>query len=337
MRAFLEDRAYGCLAGLALGDALGMPTEMLTPEAIKRHFGALHGLAAAPEWHPHARLQPGRITDDTGQALAIARAYDDQGRLTPENVARQLLAWADGLPPPELDVVIGPTTRQALLELRQGKDPRSSGQPVATNGAAMRVVAAGLVNAADFDGACQDAITASLPTHRTGAALAGATAVACAVAEAVRPGSTCASILQAAKAGAPKGLQAGEWAWSTRLEKRIELAERLVQEAADVPAALQALYDYVGVSMLAAESVAAAFGIVLLAEGDPSRAIHYGANIGGDTDTIAAIAGAICGAWQGIAPFDADLLAQVETVNQIDLKQEARRLASIAANKQGWE
>ncbi|NMC78358.1 MAG: hypothetical protein GYA59_03265, partial [Chloroflexi bacterium] len=36
MRAFLEDRAYGCLAGLALGDALGMPTEMLTPEAIKR-------------------------------------------------------------------------------------------------------------------------------------------------------------------------------------------------------------------------------------------------------------------------------------------------------------
>jgi ADP-ribosylglycohydrolase len=67
----LEDRIFACLAGLALGDALGQPVEFLTPEQIAAGPGWVSDFVPAPAWHPHYRLTPGRVTDDTGQALAV--------------------------------------------------------------------------------------------------------------------------------------------------------------------------------------------------------------------------------------------------------------------------
>jgi len=55
---------------------------------------------------------------------------------------------------------------------------------------------------------------------------------------------------------------------------------------------------------LVTESIPTAFGLVILAGGDPMRVVRYAANIGGDTDTIRAIAGAICGALRGIGAVD---------------------------------
>ncbi|MCD4672839.1 MAG: ADP-ribosylglycohydrolase family protein [Anaerolineaceae bacterium] len=94
------------------------------------------------------------------------------------------------------------------------------------------------------------------------------------------------------------------------------------------------LYDYIGVDMLVAESVATAFGIVRLAGGDPMKACTLGANIGGDSDTIAAIAGAICGAWKGIGHIDTHLLDVVLEVNKLDLALEAQRLVGIVGKNE---
>jgi ADP-ribosylglycohydrolase len=107
-------RALGCLACLALGDALGMPTEFMRPEEIAEAYGWVSSLVTAPEDHPHRRLVPGKVSDDTGQALAIARAYAPDGRLSPEAVAESLLGWAGSLTAEEYAVLTGPSTRQAL-------------------------------------------------------------------------------------------------------------------------------------------------------------------------------------------------------------------------------
>jgi ADP-ribosylglycohydrolase len=136
-------------------------------------------------------------------------------------------------------------------------------------------------------------------------------------------------VLDAARKGASVGQQQGNWAWSTNLEKRIDLAIRLVQENPDPKIALRSLYDFVGVDILVAESVATSFGVVALAKGDPMLAITYGANIGGDTDTIAALAGAICGAYSGIEAFDREMIAYIEEVNHINLATEAVRLEDL--------
>jgi ADP-ribosylglycohydrolase len=191
----------------------------------------------------------------------------------------------------------------------------------------------GLVNFDQPELRMQQVVEACLPTHGTCVAISGAATVAWAVAEALTGRASLESILAAAKQGAEQGRQYGNWIWGTPLEKRIDLAVRLVHENSRPPAALAALYDFVGVGMETAESVATVFGVICLAEGDPMLAVTYAANIGGDTDTIAALAGAICGAWRGIEAIDRKMLAQVTKVNHIHLYAEATRLDNLIKHR----
>lgn len=325
-------KAHGCLAGLALGDAMGCPTEFLTPEQISTAFGRVEGLVASPEGHPHHALLPGCVTDDTEQALALAEVYVQEGKVRAESVARALLEWADGRRE-RLALYAGPSTRKALDALRSGVSPRAAGRTGRTNGAAMRVAPVGIVCAGDADAAVADAVEASLPTHGTTPALSAAAAVACAVAEAISESAALDAVVHAGMEGAVRGRAFGAWVWTSPLEKRIELAVRLVRQAESEAEAVRALYDYVGVDMAVTESIPTAFGLVILAEGDPMRAVRYAANIGGDTDTIGAIAGAICGAFKGVGAVDAALLAAVERINGLDLEMVARGLVRVAAQR----
>ena len=324
------DKAHGCLAGLALGDAMGCPTEFMTPEQIAAEYGWVEGLVAAPIWHPHTALPAGRVTDDTEQAMALASVYLRDGRMSAEAMAQAVLDWADAQGE-HLALYLGPSTRKALEALRAGGDPRKSGHAGKTNGAAMRVAPVGIVHAGDLESALADAVEASLPTHGTTLALSAAVAVACAVAEAMRQNAALEGVLEVGMEGAARGREFGVWTWTPPLEKRIQLALRLARQAENETAGIRALYDYVGVDMTVTESVPTAFGLAALAEGDPMRAVRYAANIGGDTDTIGAIAGAICGALAGIDAIDRTLLAEVELVNKLDLAAVAEGLLRVGA------
>lgn len=324
----LKEKIHGCLAGLALGDALGNPTEFLTPESIRDEYGWVNSFVPAAGWHPHHIMLPGSITDDTGQALAIAHAYSENGNLTAESVGSHLIQWADDAGE-VLHVVLGPSTRKALERLRAGESPRLTGENGTTNGAAFRAIPIGLVNYDQPDKLMDQVIEACLPTHGTTVAVSGAAAVGFAVAAAMLEKNTVDDVINAACEGAARGREFGKWHWATQLEKRIELTVKIVTNAANTEQALADVYAYVGVDMLVAESVAAAFGVVKLANCDPMKAMQYGANIGGDTDTIAAIAASICGAMTGIGPFDREMVAQVEKVNHLDLEVEASRLEQI--------
>jgi ADP-ribosylglycohydrolase len=322
-------KIYGCLAGLAIGDALGMPTEFLSPEEIAQQYGWVNRFVPASAHHPHAGMRAGQVTDDTGQALAIAHACRPDGMVTAESAARHLIAWEDSLPEELLAVIEGPSTRAALRIIRAGRSPSESGVAGSTNGAAMRVAAAGLLHPGDLEAAGRAAVEASLPTHGTRPGLSGAVCVACAVSAAVEDGATLETILRAAKLGAEMGACQGQWMWSTPLAGRIELAELLVNRANGDASVLRALFDFVGVSMLVSESVAAAMGIVLLAGGDPMKAVQLSANIGGDTDTIGAIAGQICGAWRGMDAIDERMVKVVEDVNHLHLWEESRQIEDM--------
>jgi ADP-ribosylglycohydrolase len=328
----LQNRVLGCLGGLALGDSLGGPTEFLTPAQIQKEYGWVDGFVLSPSWHPHHGLQPGQITDDTGQVLAIAHALQPDGLTTAEQVARSLLEW-DDQGGERLSAIVGPSTRQALEKLRGGESPRQTGREGTTNGAAYRGVIPGLVNFYRPERILDQVVEVCLPTHGTRTAISGAAAVAYAIAQALTEAPSLEALLDSAKYGARVGLDQGAWVWATPLEKRIELAVRLVEENLSDQSALTALHDFVGVDMLVAESVATAFGLVALAKGDPMKAVVFSANIGGDTDTIGAIAGAICGAWRGAGTLDKDMLNRVEEINHLDLASEASRLVSIIENR----
>ena len=200
-----ESRAAGALYGLAVGDALGMPTQSLPRARIVADYGGLvAAFEPAPPDHPLAAgLPAGSVTDDTEQALLLARLLiEGGGRVDPAELARRLLAWERSMRERGSLDLLGPSTRRAIAELLAGADIDLAGRLGATNGAAMRIAPVGIATpGADLALLVDRVVEASLVTHNTGVALAGAAAVAAAVSAGV-DGATVAEATRSAVAAA---------------------------------------------------------------------------------------------------------------------------------------
>ncbi len=79
------------------------------------------------------------------------------------------------------------------------------------------------------------------------------------------------------------------------------------------------IYELVGTGLATSESVPAAFAVLGVAGDDPWLACRLAASVGGDCDTIAAMAGAVVGACHGASAFPAAARATVAAVNDLDL------------------
>jgi ADP-ribosylglycohydrolase len=323
-----QDRARGALYGLAIGDALGMPTQMLSRRQITRRWGPLlTGFEAAPPWHPIAAGMPaGAVTDDTEQAVLLARLLL-AGRVDPRELAAALATWERDMAARGSLDLLGPSTRRAIDAVLAGTPPEEAGLSGDTNGAAMRITPVGIMVAAGDLTALADAVhEASLVTHNTSVALAGAAAVAAAVSAGVngaggdRAGgdracapetATAETVAVVAIAAAGLGAERGRWVAGADIAARIGWATGLVrglplEEAAEV------IYSLVGTSLATQESVPAAFAVLSAVPDDPWRACLLAASLGGDCDTIAAMAGAIAGARHGLAAFPAHAVEVID-------------------------
>jgi ADP-ribosylglycohydrolase len=85
----------------------------------------------------------------------------------------------------------------------------------------------------------------------------------------------------------------------------------------------------VGTGLPTQESVPAAFAVLAVAAGDPWLTCRLAASVGGDTDTIAAIAGAVAGACAGTAGLPAHARATVAEVNGLRLDELAAGLLAL--------
>jgi ADP-ribosylglycohydrolase len=332
----LYDHILGGLYGQALGDAWCMPA-MLTPDQTwERYGGWLDRFHSGADDHPvHGGLMPGRITDDTEQAFALAEAMLEDGGVTVAGAMRAVLRWYDSVGG-ESCPYIGPSTRRAVLQLRSGVDPHVSGMRGDTNGAAMRVSVVGLIHPGDVAGAARDAALQSTPTHNTDVAMSGAAAVAGAVAVALRPGAELDDILRAGIAAAEIGRRLGPTYMGASVARRIALAVEIARHLDAPRVRIQDLYDLVGSTLAISESVPAAFGVLAMAGGDPLQTAIYAAALAGDADTVGAMACAIAGAWRGIGAFPADVLATLRVANpELDFEMMARRLSDLAGRAQG--
>ena len=110
-------RARGALYGLAIGDALGMPTQMLSRAEIIRRWGPLlPGFEPAPPGHPIAGGMPaGTVTDDTEQAVLLARLLvKSRGPIDPHELAAALTEWERGMAERGSLDLLGPSTKRAV-------------------------------------------------------------------------------------------------------------------------------------------------------------------------------------------------------------------------------
>ena len=118
------DRARGVLLGLACGDALGRPVEFSSASEISAEHGRLDEMVGYGTWNQPA----GTITDDTEQALCIARSLVEHQAFDPADVAERFVAWYDSGP-----FDIGGMTRRSLTRLKHGDAWDEAGQHVWEN------------------------------------------------------------------------------------------------------------------------------------------------------------------------------------------------------------
>ncbi|MCC7491026.1 MAG: ADP-ribosylglycohydrolase family protein [Fimbriimonadaceae bacterium] len=311
MNSALADRLRGLLLGQALGDALGLPYEGLPPGRIARR------LAGGPLRHAVC-LGRGMVSDDTEHACLVAQALLRQpadptafgGAL-----AWGLRGWFAALP-----AGCGLATLRACLRLWVGLGPQRAGVWSAGNGPAMRAPLLGAVLAGRADLADYLTVSTRL-THTDPQATSAALALAAATA-ALGSGGDPAAVLAAAAAPADeclRGLLAA-------------VGELLASGAPDV-AILDRLATPRGVSGYIHHTVAAAIWCCLRHPGDFRSAVTAAVRLGGDTDTVAAITGALAGVSVGEAGLPADWLAGLwEWPRGVAWMQAAAdRLAAVAA------
>jgi ADP-ribosyl-[dinitrogen reductase] hydrolase len=281
--AHTSSALLGLILGTAVGDALGLPMEGLAPARIARRFKAPLG---------HAFLWGhGMVSDDTEHALFTAQAL----LAHPHDVAafRRALAWKLRLWLLGLPAGIGFATLRAILRLWLGfKRP---GVYSAGNGPAMRapVLGAAISNDAPRLHALVSASTAL--THTDPRALTGALAVATLAAWAARerrhepPGSDeLAQMLLPLAADADRE-------WPALLEKLA--THRACGHSPQTFAVALGLTG--GVTGYMYHSVPIAIYAWLVHFGDFQATLAEVIALGGDTDSVAAIAGALAGAVTG--------------------------------------
>ncbi|MBM7075600.1 ADP-ribosylglycohydrolase family protein [Micromonospora humida] len=318
-------RASGSLFGLAYGDALGKPTEFLSVTEIHRRYG--------PAGPRELVGDPVLVTDDTQMALAVAWALHD----APEHTAgavepllrRRFLEWAAS---PDNNRAPGMTCLRACGELGRGL-PWQQATVVDSKGcgANMRVTPVGLLDVDPDILAGLSQLQAGLTHgHPTGLAASELTAYAVRL---LRDGATPARLpgLLADRARSQRGTYRDEWlgdlwrhagagspaqfsavGWDECLSALDRLAAALRRpDDGDDPC------RHTGEGWIAEEALATALLCVLRHPDDPVAAIGRGASTAGDSDSIAALAGAFLGAAHGMSGWPADWSTRIEYADQL--------------------
>ena len=288
----MKDRAMGAMAGLALGDALGMPTQSMSAEQIRQYYdGPITKLMNAVPQQPIApNMKAGAVTDDTEQAFVLAqRLIDDNGCIDNTRYAHDLLQWEAAMKAKGSLDLLGPSTKAALQKLTEGVSLEETGR-FGTADAAWR---------------------SCVVTHNTVQGIEATTLVAAAVSFAIEGER---DFLHLAVEFVQKLPQRGNWSAKASVLARVQYFMNWAETDGcrlndDEFAAV--LQRDCGTSVESNESVAAAFAIAARFFDDPTHALCFAASVGGDTDTIAAIAGAMLGAWHGMQGFDKTMLDQV--------------------------
>jgi ADP-ribosylglycohydrolase len=291
----LIDRLAGVLLGTALGDALGLPTEGMSAQAIARRFGQVERF--------HLLGRTGFVSDDTEQAALVAQSlarFPEDAERCASDFRRALLGWFFRLP-----WGIGRATALACLRIALGLRP--SGIRSAGNGAAMR---AAIVGAFFFDQPeRRERFGRAIAevTHRDSRAVEGALFVAEMTAalvgqQAIEPNQhveTWTSI----RASALRDVT--EPTLRAALARASELARESAQTGTEEAARELKTSGFV------LHTVPFALFCFLRFGDEPVRALAEAISAGGDTDSIAAILGAWMGARHGASGLPIQLLAQI--------------------------
>jgi ADP-ribosylglycohydrolase len=280
-----RDRFRGVFLGTAVGDALGLPTEGLSPGRANALFGS--------GWRHRLVLNRGMISDDTEQTIFVAQsliAHPSDPNAFGRRLAWCLRWWLASLP-----AGVGFATLRAILRLCVGVPPARSGVRSAGTGAAMRVAPIGAFlssHPAEIDPFVE---AATRLTHTDPRALVAARVVARLVAWTIEEDLSSRPPIEDLEARL-RSAGAGDVEWETIVSGLV----RALRDDLSVEVYARSLGLEKGVTGYAYHVVPVAVFAWYRHFGRFREAVSATLSCGGDTDTAGAIAGALAGATVGV-------------------------------------
>ena len=315
----MRNKIAGAIYGMALGDSMGMPSELWGREKVRKYFGKIESLLDGPKENSVAcNYKRGQFTDDTGQALVLVDSLNSTNfKPNSKDIAERLLKWAEKENAFENNI-LGPTSKIALANFRDGINSKAVTDKALSNGSAMRIAPIGcLFNAHDKEKLANFVYEVSEVTHTSDITIAGAAMIAVAVSSAIE-NNDFDIVIKDIFEMEPIARRLGAETYSPSLTERIKIGIYLANKYKDNENLfLEKLYDIVGAGVNISESVPSAISIAYYAQ-DPNRCALLCANLAGDTDTIGAMATAICGAFKGLDYIKEEYVKSLNKANDID-------------------
>jgi ADP-ribosylglycohydrolase len=321
--------ATGALLGLAIGDALGFPTEFNDVPSI---------LAKCGPWRSMELPRPAFVTDDTQMTLALGRGLRtaaEHGPLTPPRMLRPVREeYVEWWRSPENNRAPGRTCLVACERLSHAERPWQEASQVGSKGcgANMRVAPLGLVPGLDDDRRAGAAQLQAALTHGHPTALAASDLTAYAVHLTARgtPPGELTGLLRAyareqrtvyrerwlgdlwrhAHDPSPESFTARGWDECLGALDRLDAALRAPDPEADPCLAT-------GEGWIAEEALATGLLCYLLFPDEPVTAVRRAACSSGDSDSVACLAGAFAGARHGAAGWPREWAERIEYQDEL--------------------
>lgn len=298
----MRDRIKAGLLGVACGDALGATVEFMHPREIREQYGVLREIVGGG-W---LKLDPGQVTDDTEMTFAVAQGIVESPDDPVPAIGARFIGWFEGGP---IDVggTCGLAIRIAIIKRKEGalnwsdvseEVWRTLKHQAAGNGALMRTLPVALAYHRDPERLRVMAHNVAAMTHPAPEAIKSSVLYCRMVAD-----------LLAGRSKEEAFSRAGEWARHEGLGAVFGGGNRVIEPEGDVS----------GYSIHTLQAALWAFQTGR----DTEDVIVRAANLGGDADTVAAIAGGLAGVYYGDVPE-----RWVEALDPVT-RNEIERLATL--------
>jgi poly(ADP-ribose) glycohydrolase ARH3 len=314
-----RDRFRGALLGSAVGEALGSLTQGLTFRDVDELFGELDALPFIASARRAAAPRDSLL-------LSVARSLLPNGVLDPERTANAIARASRRDDPPGLSGFA-----RNLLE--RGHPWHEAGENAPESIPAVLVLPVALLRAGNFRRLkLETGILASL-THIHPTAIAGAIAQACAVARILHTPASTLDVISFSRALSPvvAGIEPERGA-RPRIGRSVTTVGRKL--GAELPALLlrrapaQEMQEALGNGTAAHEGIPFSLGCFLRSPGDFAEAVMPAIRHGGDAGAVAAMAGALCGAYLGESGIPERFLAHLP--GRRELGEAAEGLLALA-------
>ncbi|MDD5448112.1 MAG: ADP-ribosylglycohydrolase family protein [Actinomycetota bacterium] len=295
----LLDKFKGALLGCAVGDALGAPVEGLPADEISKKFGTVADFV-------DGNFPAGSISDDTQMTVVIAQSIIEYGRFDPLHTANKLALWM-GRSDEGIKEAKNPDAAcaEVLRKIYRGSDPLKSGVRSRSAAAASRASPVGLRYFDQWAKLKRASVSQAMITHTDPCAIAGSMAIALAVAIGIADegnlksekfvGEICGFVEET----------------SSEMAHKIKALEELLKSPSES-------YRYQERTNDSTDAVPAAIYAFLENPYDFSKTVLSAINSGGAASSIASMAGAISGSFNGASGISQNWMDRLEGKKYIE-------------------